>query len=65
MKIRKYKEAIYPDSDNCHEKESEWLRQVTLGSWLERSPEKMWQLRDDVHDGKVSATQMSKWKFSR
>lgn len=65
MKIRKYKEAIYPDSDNCHEKESEWLRQVILGSWLERSPEKMWQLRDDAHDEKVSATQMSKWKFSR
>lgn len=56
MKIRKYKEAIYPDSDNCHEKESEWLRQVILGSWLERSPEKMWQLCDDAHDEKVSAT---------
>ena len=40
MKIRKYKEAVYPDSDNCYEKESEWLRQVTIGSWLERSPEK-------------------------
>lgn len=57
MKIRSgkdnYKEAIYPDSDNCHEKESEWLRQVILGSWLERLPEKCGSYVDDAHDEKV------------